>query len=154
MPREQKRGRRIAMTPEERDAYLREARTCRLATVGADGAPHVSALWFVWDGEAMWLNSVVKSQRWVNVQRDPRVSALVDGGHDYMELHGLELIGRVEQVGEAPRTSEPDPELETPERLFGEKYAGGAFVADGAHAWLRLVPEKFVSWDFRKLAVG
>jgi hypothetical protein len=23
---------------------------------------------------------------------------------------------------------------------------------DGRHAWLRLTPEKLVSWDFRKLA--
>ena len=69
-----------------------------------------------------------------------------------MELRGVELIGRVEPVGSAPRTPEPDPALEVPERLFGEKYSGGAFVPDGTHAWVRLVPEKIVSWDFRKLA--
>jgi hypothetical protein len=140
------------MTPEERDQFLTEERTCRVATVGADGAPHSSALWFVWDGEALWLNSIVRSQRWTNFLRDPRVSALVDAGHDYFELRGVELIGRVEQVGSAPRTAGPEPELEAPERLFGEKYAGGAFVPDGSHAWVRLVPEKIVSWDFRKLA--
>jgi PPOX class probable F420-dependent enzyme len=151
-PRAQRRGGRIAMTPQERDAYLAEARTCRVATVGADGAPHVSALWFVWDGSAIWLNSIVKSQRWVNLARDPRVSLLVDDGHDFSELHGVELIGSVEAVGEAPRTGEPHPELAEPERLFGEKYAGGSFTFDGRHAWLRLVPEKIVSWDFRKMA--
>lgn len=47
---------RIAMTPEECHAYLTEARTCRVGTTRADGTPHVSALWFVWDGEALWLN--------------------------------------------------------------------------------------------------
>lgn len=35
-------------------------------------------------------------------------------------------------------------------RLFGDKYFGGAFATDGRHAWLRIVPEKIVSWDFRK----
>jgi hypothetical protein len=147
----QKRGRRIAMTPEERHAYLTEARTCRVGTAGTDGAPHVSALWFVWDGEALWLNSVVKSQRWTNVMREPRVSVLVDGGHDFADLHGVEIIGRAEVVGEVPRIGESKDILVGPEKAFGDKYAGGTFAYDGKHAWLKVVPEKIVSWDFRKM---
>jgi hypothetical protein len=147
----QKRGGKIAMTPEERDTYLSEARTCRVGTTGADGAAHVSALWFVWDGTSLWLNSIVKSQRWTNVMRDPRISVLVDGGHDYLDLHGVELIGRAEPIGEVPRVGAPNSELAEPERAFGVKYSGGQFEYDGRHAWLKLVPEKIVSWDFRKL---
>jgi hypothetical protein len=149
--KEQRRGRKIAMTMDEVDAYLRAERTCRVGTVGVDGGPHVSALWFVWDGTAVWLNSMVKSQRWVNVVRNPRVSLLVDGGVEFMDLHGVEVIGNAEVVGEVPRGDGPDPVLAEPERLFGEKYTGGQFIADGRHAWLRVVPEKIVSWDFRKL---
>lgn len=140
------------MTPAERDEYLREARTCRVGTTDARGNAHVSALWFVWDGTAMWLNSIVKSQRWTNLTRNPRVSVLVDDGHDFMELRGVELIGDVEVVGEVPRARVPHPELEAPEREFGAKYAGGEFPYDGRHAWVRLVPEKIVSWDYRKIA--
>jgi hypothetical protein len=150
--REQRRGRAIAMTADEVDAYLRDARTCRVGTVGADGAPHVSALWFVWDGANLWLNSLVKSQRWLNVVRSPRVSVLVDGGDEFMELHGVEILGDAEVVGEVPRTDAPDAGLAEPERLFGAKYAGGRFVAYGRHGWLRVVPDKVVSWDFRKIA--
>ena len=142
------------MTPAERDALLTVQRTCRVATVGADGAPHVSALWFVWDGSALWLNSVVASQRWTNLVRDPRVSVLVDAGEEFLDLCGVELIGSVEIIGEVPRTGEPCEPLNAPEALFGAKYAGGTFVVDGRHAWLRLVPDKVVSWDFRKLAAA
>jgi hypothetical protein len=150
--RPQRRGGKIAMTIEERDALLGRQRTCRIATVGADGAPHVSALWFVWDGEAMWLNSVVKSQRWTNVLREPRVSILVDGGEEFTELYGVEVIGSASPVGEAPRTGEPNDELTAPETAFATKYTGGGtFHYDGRHAWLKVVPEKFVSWDFRKM---
>jgi hypothetical protein len=125
---------------------------CRVATVDAAGRPHNSPLWFVWDGSALWLNSVVKSRRWVNLERNPQVSVVVDSGHRYGELRGVELVGAIEQVGDVPRKSTPDPVLELPERLFGAKYANGTFVADGRHAWLRLAPEKIVSWDFRKMA--
>jgi PPOX class probable F420-dependent enzyme len=151
-PREQRRGRRIAMTPQERDAFLGEERTCRVSTVGADGAPHTSALWFAWDGSALWLNSIVKSQRWTDLARDPRVSVIIDAGHDFGELRGVELIGRVEIVGEVPRTGEATAAdlLAEPERLFAEKYANGKVHYDGRHAWLKLTPTKVVSWDFRK----
>jgi PPOX class probable F420-dependent enzyme len=152
--KEQRRGRRIAMTEGEVDAYLRAERMCRVGTVGADGAPHVSPLWFVWDGTALWLNSVVKSQRWTNLVRDPRVSVIFDGGHDFGELHGVEITGRAEMVGEVPRTSATDARVAEPERLFGVKYADGAFRPDGNHAWLRIVPDKMVSWDFRKMPGG
>jgi hypothetical protein len=61
-------------------------------------------------------------------------------------------VGAVEVVGEVPRTSAANDELAEPERLFGEKYAGGKFRPDGNHAWLRLVPDKILSWDFAKMA--
>jgi hypothetical protein len=141
------------MTPEEVDAFFLEERTCRVGTVDSDGAPHVSPLWFVWDGKALWLNSVVKSQRWANLVRDSRISVVVDAGHDFFELRGVEITGSAEVIGEAPRPSsaEAGDPAEEAERLFGLKYNGGPFYADGRHAWLKIVPDKIVSWDFRKM---
>ena len=138
------------MTPEEVDAFLAEERTCRVATLGPNG-PHATPLWYAWHGGALWLTSVVRSQRWTDLQRDPRVAVVVDAGTSYDELRGVELRGRVEVVGEVPRTGEPVPELEGPEQLMADRYLGGTFVHDGRHAWLRLEPDKITSWDFRKL---
>ncbi len=162
--KEQKRGRRSAMTPEERDAYLGGQRTCTAATIGPDGSPHATALWFVWDGTNMWLYSITRAQRWADLMRDPRIALLVEAGEDYFELRGAEIRGRVEPVGPVPRTGGPDeaaPDvaavLARPEALWAAKYQGGggadgaAMVHDGAHAWLRVVPEKISSWDFRKI---
>jgi len=151
--REQRRGRRIAMSSEERDAFLAAERTCRVATINGDGSPHISPLWFVWYQDAVWLNSLVKSQRWTNIMRDPRVAVVIDGGHDYGELRGVEIIGRAEVVGEVPRTGLENPVLDEPERLNALKYADGIVRHDGRHAWLRVVPQKIVSWDFTKLGL-
>ena len=79
----------------------------------------------------------------------PRASAVVCGTLAAAELSMLS--GRVEPVGEIPRTGEPDPVLERVEQAFADKYTGGQVLIDGRHAWLRLVPEKITSWDFRKL---
>jgi PPOX class probable F420-dependent enzyme len=152
--RPQRRGQKIAMTPQEIDTFLRESRTIRVASLGVDGAPHVSPLWFAWDGQNIWLTSVVKSQRWTNLMRDARVSAVVDAGDDFMSLHGVEIIGKVEVVGDVPRLNNTDERVAEAERLYGDKYAGGNYVSDERHAWLRLTPEKVVSWDFRKMLKG
>jgi hypothetical protein len=153
LAREQRRGRAIAMTAAEVDEFLAAERTCRVATAGKDGRPHVAPLWFAWDGSSLWLSSVVRSQRWTDLMRDPRVAVVVDAGVEYNELRGVELSGEVVPVGEIPRTTAPDPVLDQVEQLFADKYAGGVKAqADGRHAWLRLSPEKLVSWDFRKLA--
>jgi hypothetical protein len=147
----QKRGRKIAMTDAERDAYLAEQRTCRVATIGPDG-PHATPLWFHWDGRAVWLYSITRSQRWADLMRDPRISVVVDAGHEYDELHGVEITGTVEIVGEVPRTGEPNGELAAIEPAFAKKNFGiDEMFHDGRHAWLRVTPSKIASWDFRKL---
>ena len=142
------------MSAEELSAFLGEQHTCRFATSGPDG-PHVAPVWFVWDGQAIWVYSLTRSQRWANVSRDPRVAIVVDDGHHYHELHGVEIEGQAAVVGPVPRTGDEDPgELAEPERLMAAKYFGaaGEMTHDGRHAWLRVTPLKLVSWDFRKLA--
>src|SRR4051812_44842736 len=132
--REQLHSRRVMMSQEERDLFLREQRTCRIATVSADGRPHVTPLWFVWDGSAFWLYSITRSRRWAELEHDPRIAAVVDTGEGYGELRGVELTGTVEQAAEAPRTGLPyrGPHgLEVAEKLFAEKYGfGEAMVHD------------------------
>jgi hypothetical protein len=151
--KEQKRGRKIAMTPEELDAHLGAERTCTAATLGPDGSPHATALWFVWDGSSVWLYSITRAQRWVDLQRDPRIAVLVEAGDDYLELRGAEIRGHVQSVGDVPRTGGDDPALADAERRWADKYQGGApeMFHDGGHAWLRVAPEKISSWDFRKI---
>lgn len=140
------------MTPEELTQFLEAERTCRVATVGK-GGPHATPLWFGWDGEYLWLYSIVKSQRWTDLQRDPRIGVVVDTGIEYLELRGVEITGTVEVVGEVPRTGESDDALAGIEPMFARKYTGGdQMFHDGRHAWLRVKPSKIASWDFRKLA--
>jgi hypothetical protein len=140
------------MTTEELAEFFASERTCTLATISARG-PHVTALWFVWDGTSFWLYSITRSQRWTDLERDPRVAVLVEAGDAYSELRGVELTGSVEVVGEVPRVGDEHDALVDPERRFAAKYQGGgnAMVHDGRHAWLRLTPTKIASWDFRKI---
>src|SRR6202000_1993188 len=102
-PPERRRGRRTGMDQADLDAFLNQERTCRIATASPAG-PHLTALWYVWDGTALWLTSLVRSQRGADIESHPRVAVLIDAGEAYGELRGAELRGSLERVGEAPRT--------------------------------------------------
>ena len=141
------------MSEEERNAFLSAERTCRLASAGKDGQPHVTPLWFAWDGSALWISSIVRSQRWTDILNDSRVAIVVDAGDSYEDLRGVEIRGKAAVVGEVPRTGADYPALETVERLYAQKYADGHIYYDGRHAWLLVVPDKIVTWDFRKRSV-
>lgn len=139
------------MSADELDTFLADERTGRVATIGHDG-PHATPLWFCWHGGSIWLYSITRSQRWADLRNDPRVGIVVDAGHGYLELRGVEIIGSVEVVGEAPRSGEPLEELAPVEAQFARKYlSSDKMVHDGRHAWLKVVPVKIVSWDFRKI---
>jgi PPOX class probable F420-dependent enzyme len=155
----QRRGQAIAMSADEMDSFLGEQRTCRMATLGPGGGPHVSPVWFVWDTGALWIYSLTRSQRWADLGRDPRVAVVIDAGEKYADLHGVEIEGEAAVVGPVPRTGgqalegPETPRLPHVERLMARKYRGSEeMVHDGRHAWLRIMPLKIISWDFRKLA--
>ena len=73
----------MATIPEKYLDLMQKKAFLQLATLMPDGTPHVSPVWFVWTGGALWVYSLTRSQRWTDVQRDPRVAAVVDGGEHY-----------------------------------------------------------------------
>jgi PPOX class probable F420-dependent enzyme len=137
----------LSLTPEELEAYLRERRTVRVATVGPDGTPHVVPLWFVWLDGVMFLNSTLGNPTVQNLLRTSRAAGVVDDGESYDSLRGAVLTGVAERA-------EDDPRLPEVERSWSEKYLGGGELPYRRwrnRVWLRVVPERIVSWDFRKI---
>jgi PPOX class probable F420-dependent enzyme len=88
----------VRMSAEETAAVLDANLKVQVASNGPDGAPHLSTLFYiVRDGKiAFW--TYAKSQKIRNLERDPRVSALVEDGTDYFELRGISITGRAEIV--------------------------------------------------------
>ena len=68
------------MTPAERDAFLRETRIGKLATLNADGSPTVVPIWFEWDGAEARIFTDRKSLKVARIRRDPRVALSVEEG--------------------------------------------------------------------------
>ncbi len=84
----------ITMNNTEITCFLSEgARVLQLATLDKNGAPHQAPMWFTMDDDRIVFRSFTKSQKIVNLMRDPRLSVLVESGHAYAELRGVMIQG-------------------------------------------------------------
>ena len=63
---------------EVRAFLLDHTRTAKLATVRADGRPHVAPDWFDLDGETLVFNTGQDTVKGRNMQRDPRVCLCIE----------------------------------------------------------------------------
>lgn len=147
------RRKEIALTPEELEPYLRDSHTIILSTLDRHGYPHSVAMWYVVDPDgSVLMTTFGKSQKAVNLRRDPRCSLLVESGRTYPELKGVLIRGRA--------TLEQDTEkvLDLLERVH-EKYNGGPATGlrdvmrkqASKRVLVRITPERVSSWDHRKL---
>lgn len=146
----------IAMSPDEVREFLATSRTMILTTIGPDGVPDPVGMWFLLDGDDIWMRTYAKSQKVANLRRDPRVAVLVEDGDRYAELRGVQISGRVELDDDLDRICDIAAGLlvkyeglaEQDVPAVREAYRASAAAKQVA---IRLVPERVVSWDHRKL---
>src|SRR3990170_2807819 len=83
----------ITMTPAEQDAFLEAGLTLIVTTLDKKGQPHVAPMWYFLDEGRVVFRSFTKSQKIVNLRRDPRVTVLVEQGLAYAELQAVMIQG-------------------------------------------------------------
>lgn len=89
----------VTMSAGELAEFLSSNMKVQVATNSSDGFPHLSTLFYALndDGQiTFW--TYAKSQKIVNLERDPRVSVLVEDGEDYFELRGASMRGHARLV--------------------------------------------------------
>lgn len=151
----------IKMTDGEIEELLAGRHVMNVATIGKDGRPHLVAMWYGFidargaggprsQAPAWWTYG--KSQKVLNLRRDPRITCLVETGDTYDQLRGVELIG-------TGTILEDRDDVMTVGRSVFERYTGpwsdaaeGGVAAAGAkRVAVRIDIEQVVSWDHSKL---
>jgi PPOX class probable F420-dependent enzyme len=147
----------IRMSPEEVEQFLAASKTMILCSIGPDGVPHPMPMWFgVAEDGAVVMTTFTKSQKIRNLQRDPRVSLLVERGEVYAELQGVVLYGRAELLQGVEQVL--DVLMRVTERSGGipvgteQEARAGMMATARKRTGIRVRPERIVSWDHRKLA--
>lgn len=144
----------VVMSDDEVETFLLQQRSASVATVGPGGALHLVGMWYAWLDGHVWLETKAKSQKAVNLRRDPRMSFLVEAGHTYDQLRGVALEGRGVLV------EDDDVVWEVCVNVF-ERYTGPyteelrPFVEVMARnrVAVRLDVDRVRSWDHRKLGL-
>lgn len=94
----------IRLTDDELRDFLGSQVKVQVATIGPTGAPHLTTLFYaVQDDGRLAFWTYGRSQKIRNLERDPRVSCLVEDGRDYFELRGASLEGTAEIVRDPAR---------------------------------------------------
>ena len=142
------------MTEDEAARFLDEQRVINVSTLGADGWPHITALWYVMRGGEPWIYTYRKSQKVRNLERDDRATLQVEEGHAYHELRGVMIkahcelhrdLETVAGVGEALAVKYGGADAVGPE-------AGEVFRRQAAkRVALQFHPAETATWDHGKL---
>ena len=144
----------IRLTDEEAATLLEEERTVICATNGHDGFPHLMPLWYVVRGGTLWAWTYAKSQKVLNLRRDPRATLQIEAGESYEELRGLML--RCEAV----LHSDPETIGGFVDELSARYAPPGVDPQAMREGFARQIPKRVaiefvergrVSWDHRKL---
>jgi PPOX class probable F420-dependent enzyme len=152
----------VRMSDEEVLAFLEQAQNLQIATIGKDGAPHLTTVWFALKdpgsgsgaGLEILFETYGKSQKVVNLRRDPRIAALAEDGKTYDELRGVSINGHARIVDDNPERTElmrvlldhhfpgqSDEQLDAMSAKMAEK-----------RIVVAVRPDKVMSWDHTKLA--
>jgi PPOX class probable F420-dependent enzyme len=64
----------------------------KIATVRKNGAPHVTPIWYMYEGGKLIVNTTTERVKFKNIKRDDRVCFLVDNGYPYVAIFGRARI--------------------------------------------------------------
>ncbi|MBU6423960.1 MAG: PPOX class F420-dependent oxidoreductase [Chloroflexi bacterium] len=81
---------------------MSEVRFAIVGTLNADGSPHLTTMWYLFEDDELVFNTTADRVKTRNLRRDPRVSIVVHDGYRYVRADG-----RVTVVAD-PSTAQDD----------------------------------------------
>ena len=132
------------------ESVLAEPVLARLATTNPKTMqPHVVPVWFMWDGQCVWISSFVSTRKIRELQVNPRGAALIESKQEGGKLQAVLLEGTVELV-----TQPREQVKEIASRIY-IRYLGAAglndpepqsWLSDPENLLVKLTPTRIISW--------
>ena len=144
----------VKMTEAEAAEFLTESKKVQVATVNPDGSPHLTTLFYVVEDGRIAFWTYGRSQKIKNLERDPRITCLVETGDDYFELRGVSVSGTAEIITDEARIRQIGTAV-------ASRMVDGADLGDigrdeverqvKKRVGVVVVPARTASWDHRKM---
>jgi len=145
----------VTMSDDEIEQFLADNMKVQIATIGPDGTPHLTTLFYVLEDGMVAFWTYGRSQKVVNLRRDPRITCLIEDGEDYFELRGVTIQGKARLVEEYDDIRALGARVA--KRMAGDVDLGDfgdEIVEKQARKRVGIVvePIKVASWDHHKMA--
>jgi PPOX class probable F420-dependent enzyme len=147
----------IRMTDEEVASFLEESRTVTMATLGPGGFPHLVAMWFGLVGGKIYFETKAKSQKVINLRRDPTISCSLEAGESYDQLRGVAIEGTAAIIDDTASDEYWAAAVSVWERYTAPYTEQMRPYVEGMmrkRVVVRVDPVRVRSWDHRKLAMA
>jgi PPOX class probable F420-dependent enzyme len=145
----------IELTPDEQAELLDSERVVVVSSNGLRGWPHSMPLWYVVRDGEIWVWTYAKSQKVRNLERDPRATLLIETGHEYTELRGVQIEAEAELIRDFDQVVAFAKELTIRYAEGIDSVEGDAAAALEAQAPKRVAihfrAQRTATWDHRKL---
>ena len=147
----------IEMTAEEQEEFLANGWTLQVASIGPQGFPHLVAMWYGMIEGMIHFTTFVKAQKVLNLERDARITCMLESGEEYQKLRGLVVEGEAEIVkGDADLVLQVMAAIGAKRASEGEEDSA-TMPSDvqrrqaEKRAVVRVRPARIISWDHNKL---
>lgn len=82
-------------------AFLAEPRFAVVATIGEDGLPQQTVLWYELQGDELMMNTADGRVKTRNLRRDSRISFCIEDGYRYVTIAGTARLNDDQAVAQA-----------------------------------------------------
>ena len=143
----------IRMTDEEMRLFIEEQKSLQVSCMGSDGWPHLTTLWFAVVDQKIVFETYTRSQKILNLQRNPHITILLEDGVVYEKLRGVMIKGK------AVLESEPENVEKYAKAVMirNQPEIGEEILSEAAKQMslkrtaVIVEPFEIVSWDHTKL---
>lgn len=140
----------MSPTQSQIDAFLAAPGLLgRLATVSADGAPHVVPVWYLWEDGCIWIHSFASTRKVRQLRKRPACALVVDVADKIEGLTAVLIEGIADLI------TEPRSEVRArAERVYRRYLSPEELAAPDPQSWLdsdeglivKITPRKIVAW--------
>ena len=143
----------IAMSEEEIWEFIETQKSIQVCTINGDGTPHLTVMWFAVKEGAIVLETFTKSQKIVNLKRNPNIAVLLEDGTEYSELRGVSINCKAELIEDydTVHALHVDVVVRNQPGVTPEQAAEFTREMSRKKTVILVRPDKVMSWDHRKL---
>lgn len=139
-----------SMNQTEIDDFLHAPRHAIVGTIGRDGAPQLSPVWYIYEEGRFYIGITADTAKYRNLRRDPRISLCIDGGRE--DVRTVMVTGTAELYEKAHPLQAP-----MRWRLISHYIADPAEArryADSSQDWeavlIVVTPNKMITQNFKE----